>query len=170
VGNPTTCGYTQQDSSWVYGTSWLLLIPFWHEANYIVLRTSHFFLLSSSSPIPHQNIMETHPSQPAVSGSISSWLAGDTSNTSLFGTQQECRYQLVHCDTADAACRNMTQEAQLQIVCETGSTKNKQQHTVGCEYMHIMLYGRQSTVEHTAGVRRELLDQFLAARYRKPPW
>jgi len=108
---PGTCGHTQHDSSWVYGTSWLLLILFWHEANYIVLRTSHFFSLSSSSPIPHQHIRDTQPPQPAVSGLKSSQLAGDTSNTSLIGTQQERRHQLVHREAADAATRNMTQDA-----------------------------------------------------------
>jgi len=143
---PATCGHTQQDSSWVYGTSWLLVILFWHEANYIVLRTSHFFSLSSSSPIPHQHIMETQPPQPAASRSKSSRLAGDTSNTSLIGTQQQRRHQLVHRDAADAATRNMTQDAHLKIVRKTASSKNKQQDAVGCKYMHILVNSRQLIV------------------------
>jgi len=110
---PATCGHTEQDSSWVYGTSRLLLIPFWHEANYIALRTSHFFLLSSSSPIPHQQIMETQPPQPGESRSISSRFAAATSNASLIGTQHERRHQLVHCVAADAATRNITQDGYL---------------------------------------------------------
>jgi len=66
---PETCCHMQQDSSSVYGTSWLLLIPFRHEANYIVLRTSHFFSLSSSSPIPNPQIMDTEQPQPGESRS-----------------------------------------------------------------------------------------------------
>jgi len=140
---PATCGHTQQDSSWVYGTSWLLHILFWQEDNYIVLRTSHFFSLSSSSPIPHQHIMDTQPPQPAASGLKSSGLTGNISNSSLIWTQEECGHQLVHCDAADAATRHMTQDAHLQMVCKTGSIKDKQQHAVGCMYMHIVVNSRQ---------------------------
>jgi len=143
---PATCCHTQQDSSWVYGTSWLLLILFWHEANYTVLRTSHFFSLSSSSLIPHQHIMETQPPQPAASGLKSSRLAGDTSNTSLIGIQQQCRHQLVHRDAADAATRNMTQDTHLTIVRRTGSRRIKQQHAVGCKYKHIVVNSRRLIV------------------------
>jgi len=140
---PATCGHMQQDSSWVYGTSWLLLILFWLEATYVVLRTSHFILLSSSSPIPHQHIMETQSPQQAASGSKSSRLAGNTSNTALIGTQQQCRHQEVHCDAADAATQTMTEDDHLKIVPKTGSSKNNQQHAVGCKYMHIMVNSRQ---------------------------
>ena len=143
---PATCGHTQQNSSWVYTTSWLLVIPFWHEAYYIVLRTSHFFSLSSSSSISHQHIMETQSPQQAASGSKSSRLAGDTSNTSLIGTQQECRHQLVHHDAANAATRNITLDAHLNIVRKTESSKNRQQYAVGCKYIHIVVNGRQLTV------------------------
>ena len=128
---PATCGHIQQDSSWVYGTSWLLLILFGHKANYIVVRTSHFLSLSSSFLIPHQHIMETQSPQPAASGLKSSRLAGDTSNTSLIGTQQQRRHQQVFRDAADAATSNMTQDAYLKIGRKTGSSRNKQQHAVG---------------------------------------
>jgi len=47
-----TCTYTQQDPCCVERASWLLRIPFWLEANYIFLRTSHFFSLSYSSGLP----------------------------------------------------------------------------------------------------------------------
>jgi len=141
-----TCGHTQQDSSWVYGTSWLLHILFSHGANYIVLRTSHFFSLSSSSPIPHQHVMETQQPQPAPSGSKSSRLAGDTLNTSLIGAQHQCRHRLVYRDTTDAATRNMTQDAHLEIVRNTGSGKNKRHHAVGCKYMHSVVNSRQLIV------------------------
>jgi len=165
-----TCGHTQKDSSWVYGTCWLLLIPFWHEANYIVLRTSHFLLLWSSSPIPHQQIMETQPPQPGESGSESSQLAGATSNTSLIGTLKECRHQLVHHDPADAANIYMTQDAHWTFVPTTGSGNIVKQHAVECNYMHIVVNSRQLTVYHTAGVCKELRGQFIAGRNRKPPW
>jgi len=143
---PATCSHTQQNSCWVYGTSWLLVILFWHEANYIVVRTSHIFLLSSSSPIPHHHVMETEPPQPALSRSKWSWLAGDSLNTSLIGTQQECRQQLVHRDAANAATRNMTPDAHLQIVHNTGRSKNRQLHAVGCKYMHMMVNSHQLTL------------------------
>ena len=167
---PATCGHIQQDSSWVYGTSWLRIVLFWHEPNYIVLRTSHFFSLSFCSPIPHQHIMETQPPQPALSRSKSSRFAGDTLNMSLIGTQQESRHHLVHRDVADAATRNMTQDAHLTIIRKTGSSKNKQTQTVGCNYIHIVVNSRQLIVWHTTGVCRQLRDQFLAACNGKPLW
>jgi len=167
---PATCGHTQQDSSWVYGTSWLLLIPFWHEANYIVLRTSHYFSLSSFSPIPHQQIMETQPPEPGESISESSQLLGTISNQSPIRTQQKRRHRVVRHDPANAATRNTTQDAHLKIVRKTGRSKNTMQHAVECKCMSIMVIGRQLTAYRTAGVRRELHDQFLGACNRKPPW
>jgi len=44
--------YAQQDSSCVEQASWLLRMPFWLEANYIFLRSSHFISLCSSSGLP----------------------------------------------------------------------------------------------------------------------
>jgi len=44
--------FAQQDSSCVERVSCLLYMPFWLEANYIFLRTSHFFAVSSSSGLP----------------------------------------------------------------------------------------------------------------------
>jgi hypothetical protein len=58
----------------------------------------------------------------------------------------------------------------LKIVRKTGSSTNKKQHAVGCEYIHSGVNGRQLTIYHTAGVCRELRDQFIAARNGKPPW
>jgi len=140
---PATCDHMQQVSSWVYGTSWLLLILFWHEANYIVLRTSHFFSLSSSSPIPHQHSMEIQSPQPAASGLKSSQLAGDTSNTSVIGAQQQRRHQQVHRNAANEATRYMTQDAHLKNVHKTEHSKNEQQQAVGCKYMHIVVNSRK---------------------------
>jgi len=143
---PPSCGHTQQDSSSVNGTSWQLLILIGHEANYIVLRTSHFFSLSSSSPIPHQHIMETQPRQPAASVSKSRRLASNQSNTSHIGRWRECSHQLFHHDATDAASRNMTQDAQLTTVRMTGSSRSNQQNTVGCMYMHIVVNSSQLIV------------------------
>ena len=89
---------------------------------------------------------------------------------SHIGTQQECRRQVVHRDAADVATSDMTQDAHLKVVRKTGSTQNKKQHVVGCEYMHIKVNGCQLTVSHTAGACRELRDQFIAVRNGKPPW
>jgi len=44
-----TCGYMQQDLSCVDHASRLLRIPFCLEENFMFLKTSHFFSLSSSS-------------------------------------------------------------------------------------------------------------------------
>jgi len=140
---PATCSYTQQDSSWVEHTSWQLINPFWHVANYIILRTFHFFLLSSSSPIPHQQIMDTQPPQPGQSGSKSSRLAASLSNTSLIGTQQRHKHKLLHHHTANAATKNMPQDAHLNIVRKTECSTNKMWHAVGCECIHTVVNGRQ---------------------------
>jgi len=64
----------------------------------------------------------------------------------------------------------MTQDAHLKMVHKTGSSTNKKQHAVGCEYIHTAVHGCHLTVYHAAGVLRELRDQFIAARNRKPPW
>jgi len=81
-----TRSHTLQDSSWLYQTCWLLLIPFWHKANNVFLRTSHIFSLSLFSPIPHQQLIDTQPPQQGESGSKWIRLAGATSHTSLTAT------------------------------------------------------------------------------------
>jgi len=145
-------------------------MPFWHEAHYIFLRTSHFLLLSSSSPMSHQPIMDTPPPQPCGEGSDASRSTGASSNTSLLRTQQEHRHLLVHCKAANVATKNITQDAHFKIVHKTRSSMNTKQHAIGCEYFYTMVNGRQLTVSWTAGVRRERHGQFIAARNRKPPW
>jgi len=165
---PATRGHMQQHPSSVYGTLWLLLISFWHEANYIVLRTSHFFSLPSSSPIPHQKIIETQLPQLGETGSKSSRLMGATSIMSVVGTQQEYRHQLVHHNAGNSATRNLTQDAHLKIVRKIGSSKNKKHHAVGCKYMHIVVNGHGLTVYWTAVVRRELRDELIATCTRWP--
>jgi len=40
----------------------------------------------------------------------------------------------------------MTQDAHLKIVRKTGSRRNKKQHVVGCDYIHIDAIGGQLAV------------------------
>ena len=57
----TQCSYTQPYSAWIEGACWLLLIPFWLVANYIIFRTSLFFTWSSSSPFHNsQSWLQNH--------------------------------------------------------------------------------------------------------------
>jgi hypothetical protein len=114
--------------------------------------------------------MDTPPPPPGESGSNTGKLAGVTTNTDILGTQQERRHKLVHRDAADAATKYMTQDAHLKIVRKTGSRRNKKQHAVGCEHIDIDAISGQLTVKHTAGVRRELRNEFIAARNGKPTW
>jgi len=90
--------------------------------------------------------MDTQPPPPGNSGANTSQLAGATSNPEILGTQQERRHKLVHCDAANAATKRTTQVAHLKIVRKTGSSKNKKQHAVGCEYIHMEANGGQVTV------------------------
>jgi len=90
--------------------------------------------------------MDTQPRPPGESGSNSGRLAGATSQSDILGIQQERRHKLVHCDAANVANKRMTHDARLKIVRKTGSGKNKKQHAVGCEYIHIEAMGGQLTV------------------------
>jgi len=107
---------------------------------------SHLFQLSSSSPTPHQQIMETLTRHSDASGSQSSRLVGATSNTSIIAIQQEQRHQVVPRETGNAATKQMPQHTHLKIVSTTGSSKNKKLHTVECEYIHIVVNSHQITV------------------------
>ena len=64
----------------------------------------------------------------------------------------------------------MTQDAHLKKVRKTGSSKNKKQHAIGCESIHICVDDSQLRMGQTAGVYRELRDQCIASRNGKPPW
>lgn len=159
-----------QVSSWLYRISWLLLIPFGQEANYRVFSTSHFFSLSPACPVSHQQIRYTQPLPPGVSRSKSCWLMGATSNTSLIDKQHKRRHQWVHCDTAHADTRNITQNRPWKIVHKTGSGKIKKHYAVGCKYMHIGVNGSQLTIQCTAGVRLHLRARCIPAKNWKPQW
>jgi len=90
--------------------------------------------------------MDTQPPTPGESRSNTGRLAGTTSNTEILGTQHKRRHKLVHRDAADAATKHMTQDPHLKIVRKTGSRRNKTQHAVGCEYIHIDAIGGELTV------------------------
>jgi len=87
--------------------------------------------------------MTTQTPQTGKSGSESSETTGASFNASLQGTQQQRRHQLVHREAANVATENMTQDAHLKIVRKTGSSTNKKQHAIKCEYVHIMVDGCQ---------------------------
>jgi len=63
----------------------------------------------------------------------------------------------------------MTQEAHLKIVHNTASSKNTKQYAVGCKYIHTKVNGRPLTISRTAGVHRELHDQFITSHNGKSP-
>jgi len=167
---PATCSRVQPDSSSVDCASWMLLIPLWLEPKYIILRTSHFFSVSSSSPIAHQWIMATHAPQPGECGSKSGQPMGASSNPTLTDTQHQGRHQLVHHNAANVANPNITQHAHLKIICKTGSGKSKTQHAIGCNYIHIAVNSHQLNIWCTVGIHRELGDRSRAASNREPPW
>jgi len=113
--------------------------------------------------------MDTQPSPPGESGSNTGRMAGATSNTEILGTQQERRHKLVHREAANVATKHITQDTYLKILRKTGSSKNKTQHSVGCEYILIEGNGGQLTVQSTDCVCTELRNEFIAARNGKPP-
>jgi hypothetical protein len=77
--------------------------------------------------------MVTQTPQPGENGIEAGGSRRITPNTSLSGTQQERRHQLVHCKFAKAATKNMTEDAHVEIVRKTESRKNKNQHAIGCK-------------------------------------
>jgi hypothetical protein len=90
--------------------------------------------------------------------------------TPLLGTQQERRHQLVHCDAANAASKNITQDTHLTIACKTGSSTSQKQHAVGCEYFHTMVNSHQLTVYCRVGIHQMLHDERISADKGKTPW
>jgi len=55
------------------------------------------------------------------------------------------------------------------MVCNTGSSKNKNKHAIGCEYIHTEADGCQLMVQWAAGIHCEPCDQFIAAQDGKHP-
>jgi len=72
-------------------------------------------------------------------GAESSRTTGASRNTPLCETQQQRRHQLVHCNAAIVATENISKDAHSNKVRKTGSIKNKKQHAIGCELIHICL-------------------------------
>jgi hypothetical protein len=89
--------------------------------------------------------MDTQPPPAGETRSNTGRLLGATSNTELLGTQQERRHNLVHRDAANIATKHITHDAHSKIVRKTGSSKNKKQYAVGCEYILIVTNSGQLT-------------------------
>jgi len=107
------------------------------------LPTSFWYLLPQDFPrcfviiissLPLQQIMAQQTPQQVEYGTELSRTMGASSNVPLAETQLQRRHHLAHCKAASAATEYMTLDGQLRIVCKTGSSKNKKQLAIGCEY------------------------------------
>jgi Fe-S oxidoreductase len=120
--------------------------------------------------ILHQQAMAPDTLPPGTIGTESRRTTGASRNAPLGETQQQRRHQLVHRDAAIVATENMTQDTHLKKVRKTGSSKNKKQHAIGCESIHIHVNDSQLKIKCTVGVRKELRDQLIASRNGKSLW
>jgi len=84
-----------------------------------------------------QQAMAPETLPPGAIGAESSRMTGASSNAPLGQTQLQRRHQLVHRDTSIVATENMTQDVHFKKIRITGSSKNKKQHAIGCESIHI---------------------------------
>jgi len=84
--------------------------------------------------------------QPGAIEAKSSQTTGALNHAPPGETQQQCRHQLGHCDAAIEATENMTQDAHLQIVHKSRISKNKTQHAIECDSIHIDSDDGQLTV------------------------
>jgi len=75
--------------------------------------------------------------QPGAIEAESSRKTGTSNSAPPSETQQQRRHQLVRRDAAIVATDNMTQDAHSKVVRTSGSSKNTQQHAVGCESITI---------------------------------
>jgi len=149
-----TGSYAQQDSSCVERASWLLRMPFSLEANYIFLRTSHFFSLCFSLGLPpsfrYHHLVTSTAANRGCTNTSGSWAwnrieqnDGRFCHTPPAETDLQCRHHSAHHDTANAATENITVDAELNIVRKTGSSKNKKQQAIRCEYSQVEVDDRQ---------------------------
>jgi len=76
-----------------------------------------------------------------VTWSESCGLTDASSNTPPTGTQQHSRQQLVHCDAANAANHNMTQDTLQKIIHKTANSENRKQHAIKCEQIYTDVDG-----------------------------
>ena len=58
-------------------------------------------------------------------------------------THPQRRHHLFHSDAANAATENMTLDTLLKLLRETGSSKNRNQYTIGCKCSRIEVLCRQ---------------------------
>jgi hypothetical protein len=107
---------------------------------------------------------------PGAIGDKSSQTIGAPSNAPLGKTPQQCRHQVFRRVAAIVATENMTQEAHLKNIRKTGSSKNIQQHAIGCELIHICVDDGQLTISPAAGVHGELRNHVIASHNSLPPW
>ena len=106
---------------------------FWLVGIYIFFRTSHFFLLSSSSPVHNsKSWLHMHLSQVCLIPK-SSRMTGDSSKAPPAETQLPRRHHWVHRDAGFPATENITQHAHYKMVRKTGQSKHNKQHAIGCE-------------------------------------
>jgi len=108
--------------------------------------------------------------QQGESGTESSRMTGTSSNMPPAETQLQRRHHVAQHDAENAAIKIMTLDAQLHIIHRTGRSENTKQHMSRCQYSQIELDCSQVLVYPAPGVYRELSDQFIPARDRKPPW
>jgi len=84
--------------------------------------------------------------QPGAMEAESRQTTGALYNAPPSETQQQRRHQIVQHDAAIVATENMTHDAHLKIVGNTATSKNKKQHAIGCESIHIDVDAGQLTV------------------------
>ena len=96
--------------------------------------------------IPQQQVMAPEIIQPGAIEAELSRMKGTSTNAPPGETQQQRRHQLVHRDAAIVATEDMTPDAHLKIVQNTGSRKNKKLYAIGCESIHIDVEDGQLTV------------------------
>jgi len=96
--------------------------------------------------IPQQQVMAPEIIQPGAIEAVSSRTTGALNNAPPSYTQQRHRHEWVHHDAAIVATENMAQDAHLKIVRKPGSSKNKKQHVIRSELIHINVDDGQLTL------------------------
>jgi len=97
-------------------------------------------------PFPQQQVMAPETLQPGAIGAASSRMTGASTKASPGEIQQQHRHHFVDRITAIVATENMTQDEHLNTLCESGSSKNKKQHMMECESIHIDVHDGQLTI------------------------
>jgi len=92
----------------------------------------HFVIIISSLPL--QQIMAPRTPHQGESGTGSSRTMGTLSNMPCAETQLQRRNHVAHPNHANAATEHVCLDSWSKIVHKTGSSQNKKQHVIGCEY------------------------------------